>query len=82
MIMIKYLTAEVGCAFYLIRTESIAHIGFLCIVSCPRSTSLVHDFSKSQVTLVSSFRPALYPRRKNRESHIQPLHQSQQRTDL
>lgn len=69
MIMIKCLTAEAGCTFYLIGTESIAHIGCLSIVSCPHSMSLVQNVSKSQVTLVSSFRPVLYPGCKNRESY-------------
>lgn len=56
--MIKCLTDEVGCTFYLIRTGSTAHIGFISIVSCPRSMSLVYNFNKLRVTLVSSFRPA------------------------
>lgn len=38
MIMIKYLTAEVGCTFYLISTESTAHPGSVSIISCPCST--------------------------------------------
>ena len=55
--MIKCLTDEVGCTFYLIGTESTARMGFIFIVSCPRSMSLVYNFSKSRVTLVSSYRP-------------------------